>query len=39
MSPGKPGVWAPEEFFDVPRYLDELRKRKFKVRLRTEQIH
>lgn len=39
MSPGKPGVWAPEEFFDVGLYLEELRKRKFKVRLRTERIH
>lgn len=39
MSPGKPGVWAPEEFFDVAAYLEELRKRKFQVRLRTERIH
>ncbi|WP_428686702.1 saccharopine dehydrogenase family protein [Roseibium sp.] len=27
----KPGVWAPEEYFDVPTYFRELEKRKFKV--------
>ena len=29
--PPRPGVWAPEEFFPVERYLDELRKRGFEV--------
>jgi lysine 6-dehydrogenase len=37
-SAAKPGVWAPEEFFDVARYLEELRKRKFQVRVRTERV-
>jgi saccharopine dehydrogenase-like NADP-dependent oxidoreductase len=32
LAGGRPGVWAPEEFFDVPAYLAELRKRHFTVR-------
>lgn len=31
----KPGVWAPEEIFDVTAYFGELRKRKFEVSLRS----
>lgn len=27
----KPGVWAPEEYFDVPTYFRELEKRKFRI--------
>jgi len=27
----RPGVWAPEEFFDVEPYVAELRKRDFQV--------
>ena len=27
----RPGVWAPEEFFDVEDYLAELRKRRFTI--------
>ncbi|WP_428650509.1 saccharopine dehydrogenase family protein [Roseibium sp.] len=30
-APRKPGVWAPEEYFDVQTYFRELEKRKFKV--------
>jgi saccharopine dehydrogenase-like NADP-dependent oxidoreductase len=29
----KPGVWAPEEAFDVPAYLAEVRRRRFQVSL------
>ncbi|MCB1502963.1 MAG: saccharopine dehydrogenase NADP-binding domain-containing protein [Bauldia sp.] len=29
----KPGVWAPEEIFDVPAYLDEVRRRGLQVSL------
>jgi saccharopine dehydrogenase-like NADP-dependent oxidoreductase len=32
LAEKRPGVWAPEEFFDVPLYLAELRKRHFTVR-------
>lgn len=28
----KPGVWAPESYFDIPTYFAELEKRKFNVR-------
>lgn len=28
-NPKKPGVWAPEEYFDVATYFKELEKRKF----------
>ena len=31
-SPKRPGVYAPESYFDVPAYVAELRKRKFEVR-------
>jgi saccharopine dehydrogenase-like NADP-dependent oxidoreductase len=30
-APMKPGVWGPEEYFPVAPFLDELRKRHFKV--------
>jgi len=33
LSPPRPGVWAPEEYFAVEPYLAELRKRNFEVRL------
>lgn len=38
LQENQPGVWGPEEFFDVSRYFDELKKRHFGVRLevRTE---
>lgn len=29
--PGKPGVWGPEEYFDVDPFLTELRRRRFTV--------
>ncbi len=29
----KPGVWAPEEIFDVPAYFAEMRKRNFRTSL------
>jgi saccharopine dehydrogenase-like NADP-dependent oxidoreductase len=29
----RPGVWAPEEIFDVPAYLAEMRRRNFRVSL------
>ncbi len=32
LAESRPGVWAPEEFFDVQSYLAELRKRHFSVR-------
>ncbi|NML76588.1 hypothetical protein HHL25_20845 [Rhizobium sp. S-51] len=31
----KPGVWAPEEYFDVPSYFKELEKRKFIISTRS----
>lgn len=30
-NPKKPGVWAPEEYFDVGAYFKELEKRKFHI--------
>jgi Saccharopine dehydrogenase NADP binding domain len=30
-TPRRGGVWAPEEYFDVASYLDELRRRRFTV--------
>ena len=33
-NPQKPGVWAPESYFDVPSYFAELRKRKFAIGMR-----
>jgi saccharopine dehydrogenase-like NADP-dependent oxidoreductase len=32
-GPAKPGVWAPEEIFDVPAYIAEMEKRNFRVSL------
>jgi saccharopine dehydrogenase-like NADP-dependent oxidoreductase len=32
----KPGVWAPEEYFDVAQYFVELERRKFKISTRIE---
>jgi lysine 6-dehydrogenase len=32
----KPGVWAPEEYFDIPSYLAELEKRKFRIETKIE---
>jgi saccharopine dehydrogenase-like NADP-dependent oxidoreductase len=32
----RPGVWAPEEFFEVEPYLGELRKRGFEISITTE---
>ena len=29
----RPGVWAPEEIFDVPAYFAEMRKRNFRISL------
>lgn len=34
-NPKKPGVWAPEEYFDVGAYFKELEKRKFHIAKRT----
>jgi saccharopine dehydrogenase-like NADP-dependent oxidoreductase len=31
----KPGVWGPEEYFDVQEYFAEVKKRRFKVELET----
>jgi hypothetical protein len=31
-SPLRPGVFAPEAYFEVPAYMRELEKRKFQVR-------
>ena len=33
LQENQPGVWGPEEFFDVARYFDELKKRHFSVKL------
>ncbi|WP_275791600.1 saccharopine dehydrogenase family protein [Pararhizobium gei] len=30
----KPGVWAPEEYFDVATYFQELEKRRFQISIR-----
>lgn len=35
-NPKKPGVWAPEEYFDVAKYFVELERRKFKISTRVE---
>ncbi len=35
-KPQRPGVFAPEEYFDVASYFPELEKRKFAVRIETE---
>jgi saccharopine dehydrogenase-like NADP-dependent oxidoreductase len=34
-APRRPGVWAPEEYFDVSAYLAEVRRRHFKVSIET----
>lgn len=34
----KPGVWAPEEYFDVPSYFKELEKRKFIISTRSSDV-
>ena len=33
-----PGVWAPEECIDTTKYFNEMRKRKFKINVRREEI-
>jgi saccharopine dehydrogenase-like NADP-dependent oxidoreductase len=33
-----PGVWGPEEYFDVEEYFAELKKRRFRIELETETI-
>jgi saccharopine dehydrogenase-like NADP-dependent oxidoreductase len=38
LQPRKPGVWAPEEYFEVQPYLAELRKRHFQVSLTTRNL-
>jgi len=35
-SPLKPGVWAPEEYFEPDAYLAEVKRRRFKVSIKTE---
>ena len=35
-KPRRPGVFAPEEYFDVASYFPELEKRKFTVRIAVE---
>ena len=32
----KPGVWGPEEYYDVNEYFAEVKKRHFHVELETE---
>ncbi len=34
-SPKRAGVWAPEEYFDVDAYLEEVRRRRFQVSIET----
>lgn len=34
-SPRRPGVWAPEEYFDVASYLHEVQRRHFEVSIET----
>ena len=34
-NPLVPGVWAPEEYFSVEPYLEEVRRRHFKVEFET----
>ena len=31
----RPGVWAPEEYFDIPSYFRELEKRNFQIKMTT----
>jgi hypothetical protein len=35
-QPMRPGVFAPESYFDVPTYFRELEKRKFTIGKRVE---
>lgn len=35
-SPQRPGVFAPESYFDIPSYFRELERRHFEVRLQVE---
>lgn len=35
-NPKRPGVWAPEEYFDVAAYFKELEKRKFIINKRVD---
>lgn len=37
-SPLKPGVWAPEEFFETGPYFDELKKREFQFDMKIEDL-
>ena len=34
----RPGVWVPEEFFDVEEYFAELRKRNFTIVVEEEAL-
>jgi hypothetical protein len=36
LSASRPGVWSPEEYFDVERYFTEVRKRNMSVDLTVE---
>jgi hypothetical protein len=38
VQPPKPGVWAPEEYFEVEPYIEELRKRHFEVSVTTRDL-
>ena len=37
-NPLQPGVWAPEEYFSVEPYLEEVRRRHFKVEIETRSV-
>lgn len=37
-NPLQPGVWAPEEYFAVEPYLEEVRRRHFKVEIETRSL-
>ena len=36
--PQTPGVWAPEEYFEVDAYLEEVKKRHFKVEIESRSV-
>jgi saccharopine dehydrogenase-like NADP-dependent oxidoreductase len=38
VQPQKPGVWAPEEYFEVEPYIAELKKRQFDVSVTTRDL-
>jgi saccharopine dehydrogenase-like NADP-dependent oxidoreductase len=38
LQPTRPGVWAPEEYFAIPPYVAELRKRQFDVSVTTRDL-